>query len=310
MEEIDDEYIKKIFFHFNQNFSNRYFCNSRIISYYIHKDKEKYDKNVYEYIMNRYKDGSNNFKENLYRILLGIDKKPKCKRCRKIVNKFDFHKRKYWDYCSISCIRKSSEYNISKEKLKIRVEKWRKTCLEKYGINNVSKLPQVKEAISKYNHSKKNIEHCKSISRNPIVRKKSDDTKRKNGTFNTSKPEEELYLYIKQKFPLVKRQYKDKERYPYNCDFYIPELDYFIELQGYYTHGKHPYNPNSVKDQILIERYKERYGEKCQAITIWTIKDVEKRKCAKEHNLKFKEVWSLQEGKEFIDNLFEKSNIN
>ena len=31
--------------------------------------------------------------------------------------------------------------------------------------------------------------------------------------------------------------------------------------------------------------------------------DVEKRNCAKEHNLNFKEVWSLKEGKEFIDNL-------
>lgn len=44
-------------------------------------------------------------------------------------------------------------------------------------------------------------------------------------------------------------------------------------------------------------RYKEKYGPKCQAITIWTIKDVEKRNCAKEHKLNFKEVWSLDEGK-------------
>lgn len=59
-------------------------------------------------------------------------------------------------------------------------------------------------------------------------------------------------------------------------------------------------------DQVLVERYKEKYGPKCQSITIWTIKDVEKRNCAKEHNLNFKEVWSLKEGKEFIDNLYEK----
>lgn len=307
MTELDDENVKEIFFHFNQNLSNRYFCNPRLMSYYIHRINGKYNKDVYKYIMDRYQDGNDNFKENLYRILLGIDKKPKCKKCNKPVNKFDFRHKKYFDYCSISCLRKSSEYNISEEKLKTKVEKWRKTCLEKYGVDNVSGLPQLKEALLKHNHSKKNIEHCRLISRNPIVRKKSDDTKRKNHTFNTSKPEEELYLYIKSKYPNVKRQYKDKERYPYNCDFYIPELDYFIELQGYYTHGKHPYNPNSIEDQILVEKYKEKYGPNCQAITIWTIKDVEKRECAKQHNINFKEVWSLEEGKTFVDILSNKS---
>lgn len=120
-----------------------------------------------------------------------------------------------------------------------------------------------------------------------------------------------MYLYIKEKFPLVKRQYKDKIRYPYNCDFYIPELDYFIELQGYYTHNTHPYNPNSISDQILVERYKEKYGPKCQAITIWTIKDPEKRECAKHNHLNFKEVWDLYEGKEFIDYIYnEFKNMN
>lgn len=88
---------------------------------------------------------------------------------------------------------------------------------------------------------------------------------------------------------------KVKKKYPNN----------FIEIQGYYTHGKEPYNPNSIKHQVLIQRYKERYGPNCQAITIWTIKDVEKRECAKKNNLNFKEIWTLEEGKKFIDFLYE-----
>ena len=102
---------------------------------------------------------------------------------------------------------------------------------------------------------------------------------------------------------MVKRQYHCK-RYPYNCDFYIPELDYFIEFQGYYTHGKHPFDPNSDEDLQLIEYYKKKYGEDCQPITIWSIKDVEKRDCAKKHNLNFKEVWSLEDGKNFVNDLY------
>ena len=168
----------------------------------------------------------------------------------------------------------------------------KQTCLEKYGVDNYGKSLKHKINMSTIMSSDEMQEHRYNIMT-------------KNHSFNTSKPEEELYLYIKEKFPSVKRQYKDKLRYPYNCDFYIPELDYFIELQGYYTHNTHPYNPNSILDQVLVERYKERYGPKCQAITIWTLKDPEKRDCAKRNHLNFKEIWNLEEGKKFIDNLFE-----
>ena len=168
----------------------------------------------------------------------------------------------------------------------------KQTCLEKYGVDNYGKSLKHKINMSTIMSSDEMQEHRYNVMT-------------KNHSFNTSKPEEELYLYIKEKFPSVKRQYKDKLRYPYNCDFYIPELDYFIELQGYYTHNTHPYNPNSILDQVLVERYKERYGPKCQAITIWTLKDPEKRDCAKRNHLNFKEIWNLEEGKKFIDNLFE-----
>ena len=170
----------------------------------------------------------------------------------------------------------------------------KQTCIEKYGVDNYGKSLKHKIKMSAIMSSDEMQEHRYNVMT-------------KNHSFNTSKPEEELYLYIKEKFPSVKRQYKDKLRYPYNCDFYIPELDYFIELQGYYTHNTHPYNPNSILDQVLVERYKERYGPKCQAITIWTIKDPEKRDCAKRNHLNFKEIWNLEEGKKFIDNLFENS---
>ena len=220
---------------------------------------------------------------------------------------------------------------------KIR-NKGKKTCLEKYGVDNPAKLEENKEKVKQtclkkygglapicdpniknqikqtclekygvdnYGKSLKHKINMSTIMSSDEMQEHRYNVMTKNHSFNTSKPEEELYLYIKEKFPSVKRQYKDKLRYPYNCDFYIPELDYFIELQGYYTHNTHPYNPNSISDQVLVERYKERYGPKCQAITIWTSKDPEKRDCAKHNHLNFKEIWNLEEGKKFIDNLFE-----
>ena len=212
-----------------------------------------------------------------------------------------------------SCLEKYGVDNPAK--LEENKEKVKQTCLKKYGglapicdpniKNQIKQTCLEKYGVDNYGKSLKHKINMSTIMSSDEMQEHRYNVMAKNHSFNTSKPEEELYLYIKEKFPSVKRQYKDKLRYPYNCDFYIPELDYFIELQGYYTHNTHPYNPNSISDQVLVERYKERYGPKCQAITIWTLKDPEKRDCAKRNHLNFKEVWALEEGKKFIDSLFE-----
>lgn len=167
--------------------------------------------------------------------------------------------------------------------------KIKETCLERYGVDTVLKL---QDTIYK-GHTKETI--------NKIIA-----TKRKNNTFNTSKPEEELYLYIKEKFPSVIRQYKDKERYPFCCDFYIPELDLFLELNGTWTHGKHPFNINSKEDISILNTWKEKSKEHpfyLSAIETWAIRDVNKRNKAKEENLNFHEFWNIEETKQFIDEL-------
>lgn len=169
--------------------------------------------------------------------------------------------------------------------------KAKETMLRRYGVEYSMQIPKNKEYMSYLMSSYE-------------MQERRYDAMKRNHTFNSSSTEEELFLYIKSKFPTVVRQYKDKNRYPYFCDFYIPELDYFIELQGYYTHGNHPFDPNSNEDLQLIEYYKKKYGEDCQPITIWSIKDVEKRDCAKRNHLNFKEVWSLEDGKNFVNDLY------
>ena len=198
---------------------------------------------------------------------------------------------------SKDCLEKTIEfskqnYNVDwftkSEEIK---NKAKETMLKRYGVEYSMQIPKNKEYMSYLMSSYE-------------MQERRYNTMKRNHTFNSSSTEEELFLYIKSRFPTVVRQYKDKNRYPYFCDFYIPELDYFIELQGYYTHGKHPFDPNSNEDLQLIEYYKKKYGEDCQPITIWTIKDVEKRNCAKSNHLNFKEVWSLEDGKNFVNDLY------
>ena len=198
---------------------------------------------------------------------------------------------------SKDCLEKTIEfskqnYNVDwftkSEEIK---NKAKETMLKRYGVEYSMQIPKNKEYMSYLMSSYE-------------MQERRYNTMKRNHTFNSSSTEEEFFLYIKSRFPTVVRQYKDKNRYPYFCDFYIPELDYFIELQGYYTHGKHPFDPNSNEDLQLIEYYKNKYGEDCQPITIWSIKDVEKRDCAKRNHLNFKEVWSLEDGKNFVNDLY------
>ena len=178
-------------------------------------------------------------------------------------------------------------------------KKWHETCYVNFGTYSPLANKEIYNKTEETTYKKYGV-YCvfnRKENREKLLLEKTKqkryETLRRNHTFNTSKIEETIYeklidIYGKND---ILREYKDKDRYPYRCDFYIKSLDLFIEVQGYYTHGKEPYNPNSIKHQILVQKYKEKYGPNCQAITIWTIKDVEKRNKAKENNLKYLEIF-------------------
>ena len=223
----------------------------------------------------------------------------------------------------------------------VNVEKRKKTCLEKYGVeeylvskdcndkrikkfgvNNYRKTEECKQKVSKYlrEHkdelTKKKKETClKHFGvENPFnipkyreyvcseeAKQKGFETKRKNGTFNTSRSEEESYKLLLEKYPDVIRQYIC-DRYPFNCDFYIPSKDIFIECQYGWTHGYHPYNKNDDNDIKLLEHWKSKnttyYNN---AINTWTIRDVNKRSVAKKNNLNYLEFWNINELKTWLN---------
>lgn len=158
-----------------------------------------------------------------------------------------------------------------------------KTIFEKYGETNYLDV------------------YYKSHKRNSIdIQNKISNTKRNNGTFNSSKPENLSYKLLKEKFDDVIYQYKSKE-YPFICDFYIPSLKLYIECNYHWTHGFRPFNEKDNECIRLLNQWKEcntKYYN--NAITTWTVRDVQKRKVAMENSLNYKEFWNIDELKEFI----------
>ena len=272
--------------------------------------------NIKTYLTNRYCD-SESLQESLNRIKYNIDIRPVCKICGKPVKYM--YKDKFKQFCSCKCSMNSQQtQNNLKHSLIIKygVDNAMKseeiknkaifTCLKKYGVKNPNQSKIIRNKIKDTCLKRYGVEHPMQ---NRNISKKVENKRIMNNSWSSSKEEEILCEYIKQYFPDVITQYNKDIRYPYNCDFYIPLLDYFIELNGMWTHGKHPYNHNSIQDKQKIEKWKLKFnnGEHpmyLAAIENWTIRDVEKRNKAKENNLNFKEVWSLDEGKKFIDELY------
>ena len=203
-----------------------------------------------------------------------------------------------------TCIKKyaSDEDDINSivniGQLKYVKDKIKNTCLEKYGVENPMQTQYYKNLIS-------------SILSSNEIQEKIYNTKLLNNSFNISYQEDICFELLKQKYSDCIRQYKSK-LYPFNCDFYIPSLDLYIEYNGSHYHHYHPFDINDDNDINELNRLKEKAensnahknGKKSQydnIIYTWTILDVKKRNIAQQNNLNYIEFWNINEVKEWIN---------
>lgn len=267
--------------------------NNKVI--YWSKVKPEYK----EYLENRFKDSSS-LHESFYRIKNHIEIRPVCQKCGGYVgfggNTYGFAK-----HC---CYRCSSTDNNVQNKLK-------QTCLDKYGETSAMKTEQTKNNLRKSmlnRHGVDNagkLESTKILSHTKEALEKQYLTKKRNNSFNLSKPELEILNLLKEKFPNIIHQYKSKE-YPWNCDFYIPELNLYIEFNGTWLHGGMAFDENNEICINKLNLWKQKSVNSNQykyAINYWTNLDVRKRETAKKNNLNFMEFYSLAEAKEVLQNL-------
>lgn len=151
-----------------------------------------------------------------------------------------------------------------------------------------------KKALNTPEAKQKLIEAAKLHWLNPEYQQKRYNTMKENNSFNSSKIEEQLKEYFITNNINFKTQYKSKE-YPFMCDFYFPDKDLYVEIQGTWTHGKRPYIEDDLDcaEQLNMWTEKSKTSEFYKsAIKTWTISDVRKRNYAKEHKLNWVEIFS------------------
>lgn len=155
-------------------------------------------------------------------------------------------------------------------------EKSRQTQLERYGAEHYSKSDAFRSHLSER-------------------KKKELKTKLENNTFNTSEPELKLKELLISAFGEddIKCQYFS-DKYPFRCDFYVVSLDLYVELNAFWAHGFQWFDDTKAecvsqlqfweKMAIMNEYY-------LNSIHTWTVRDVEKRKIAKQNNLNYVVFW-------------------
>ena len=195
------------------------------------------------------------------------------------------------------------------------LEKRIQTSLSSYGTEFPSQSEQVKEKIRKtcQNNWKSNCYltsedfKTKYLTEDTIKNnlKKQIQTKRNNKSFNVSNEENKLLNLLIEKFGKnnIKTQFSDN-RYPFLCDFYIEKLDLFIEYNGHWTHGSHPFDINNKNDILKLNYWRDKSVNSRfykNAINVWTVRDTNKRQTAILNNLNYKELWSMKEAIEYIN---------
>lgn len=206
-------------------------------------------------------------------MVFGLTEAPLCPVCGK---RIPFsggkarNKNGYNSHCCHKCGTVDPHHQIAIKQTKLNIygdANWNNskqataTCKQKYGGNGIrgdrEKAKQTmlnRYGVEYYTASSE----LNELRNNKDIQTKIQATKRKNNTFNTSKPETEYYSYLCKQYGKknVIRQYKDLARYPFNCDFYITTEDLFIELNLFPTHGKEPFDSTNSEHLKYLEHCK------------------------------------------------------
>ena len=212
--------------------------------------------------------------------------KNKCQEKWGVDNPFQVkeHQEKQKDTCrkiyGVDCVFQS-------EKIK---QKSIETCRKNWGVDNSMQCDEIKQKSRNTCQDKWGVDYYTQTEEYKI---RNYNTKLKNHSFSTSKIEEELYNWFIENNISVLRQYRS-DLYPFVCDFYLVDYDLYIEIQGSWTHGHHPFDENNPEDVNKLNEWKSKNTHYYNnAIETWSERDVLKRNTAKENNLNFLEIFSF-----------------
>lgn len=178
------------------------------------------------------------------------------------------------------------------------------TCLARYGVKYAM---QSKDVQAKRNATVRAKYGALYYSQTSEYLAKSYETRKRNGTFGVSQAEINMVRRLRDIFGEddVETQYSDDFRYPWLVDAYVKSRSMFIELNAYWTHGRHWFDVDNESDVSIVETWMGKMDDKLQyvdAAYTWMYRDVEKREMARKNNLNYVVFWNndLKDFKEWV----------
>lgn len=171
------------------------------------------------------------------------------------------------------------------------LEKMKETNRERYGVDFPLESADVRVRASQSLYEHYGVENVMYV---PSVVSAVSESKRKNGTFGTSSPEEILYSKLVKVFGEedVTRQYKSGT-YGFHADFHVGSRDLYIELNAHWSHGGHWFDAGSKADRAVLAEWEGKdTGFYRNAIQTWSQRDVAKRESARASRLNYVVFWS------------------
>jgi hypothetical protein len=186
------------------------------------------------------------------------------------------------------------------------------TMLNTYGSTNYAKSMQAKE--NRIASQEKAKSTClmrygnEYYQRTESAKIRAHETRKRNKSYSKSSFEDLFFKLVSEQITenAIIQQYRNDARYPFACDFYVPVLDLFIEINAHFTHGKHPFNSQCEEDIKQLELWKvkqEKYPAYKTAIDVWTRRDPLKMKTAKDNNLNYICLYDKQSIRNFAEGL-------
>lgn len=187
------------------------------------------------------------------------------------------------------------------------VSKAKQTSIEHFGVDNPAKSIEVQNKMKDTCLKKFGVDNIwKDRESRMVAKQKSQKSMNKNG--NDSSLEDFLENSFNNNNIVYIKQYNADSRYPYFCDFYLPDSDTFVEINGYFTHNGHWFDKNNLDDINTLNIWKEKAKEHSMyetCIRVWTDSDVKKRNSAKNNKLNYVVLWSKQDILDWIDSNFQ-----
>lgn len=162
----------------------------------------------------------------------------------------------------------------------------------------------ITEALSRPEVKEKQVNNLRKVfqERGEEILQKGYETKIRTQGFNTSK----LAEYCKQRLVNLGLTIEEEKKYPglfRFCDIYIKELDLWVELHFYPTHGNEPFDKNNEKHINWLKVLSTKKSFYKSTIKQWSEIDVQKKTCAETNGLNWVAFYNIEDFITYFCNL-------